>query len=244
MASLKKTRESHALKMKNKKYWILKRHGKDLDKWVLDNPQQHYYFYLGLITGILPGLSKGLWLSRYSVLASVPLCFLSAFVPSYIRAVCPMYTCTCYGNWDLSWDSRHWDDSKVGSIYSYKSFSFWVCSFSSLAQARKCRRKKKKKLKGDGGGDGVYFCYLFDLECEFAFIFNAVVLSSNATNNNLDESKGGKHYYYVFVFLAQRRICVGGGRQRENSVYAHPQMESPPKLKYLKSSLWLEAVCV
>lgn len=104
--------------------------------------------------------------------------------------------------------------------------------------------KKKKKLKRDGGGDGVYFCYLFDLECEFAFIFNAVVLSSNATNNNLDESKGGKHYYYVFVFLAQRRICVGGGRQRENSVYAHPQMESPPKLKYLKSSLWLEAVCV
>lgn len=33
-------------------------------------------------------------------------------------------------------------------------------------------------------------------------------------------------------------------RQKENYVYAHPQLESPLRLKQLKSSLWLEAVCV
>lgn len=48
----------------------------------------------------------------------------------------------------------------------------------------------------------------------------------------------------LFVILAQRNLWGEKKRQKENYVYAHPQLESPLRLKQLKSSLWLEAVCV
>lgn len=98
----------------------------------------------------LPDHNKGnsrLGFINTLMLAVMAFCLLSTSIPSYIRAACQTYNCTCYGNQDFSWDLNI-RMTTVLDTYTHTRAFLSESSLSSLAKTRKCRTKAWSVRRG------------------------------------------------------------------------------------------------